>query len=189
MPDSPDQLAQAPADDPQAAPAPDGAAPDGSAAAPAEAAPAKRQAGSVAAPYWMTSGFEYGGFWIRFAAKFLDILVLLALFVVSVATIVLLLVYPIVLLGYFPFFWSRSATPGQRICGLRVVRAGDGSPISLSLAIGRFVVELTELLSMVILVGFFGFVLAAFDRKKRAWHDIAVGTVVVHAQLYELYED
>ena len=93
------------------------------------------------------------------------------------------------LIGYFPFFWTRGATPGQKICGLRVARASDGAPIAAATATIRFVVELVETVAIVIGVGIAAFCIAAFDRRKRAWHDIAVDTVVVHAQLYELYDE
>jgi uncharacterized RDD family membrane protein YckC len=151
--------------------------------------PAEQTVGTIPAPYWMAAGFEYGGFWIRLAAKWLDSLLLAAIAFVCAISLVGLLILPFVLLGYFPFFWTRGATPGQKICGLRVARASDGAPITAGMAAIRFVVELVETLAIMIGVCVAAFCIAAFDKRKRAWHDIAVGTIVIHAQLYELYDE
>jgi uncharacterized RDD family membrane protein YckC len=182
MSDSP----QVPADWPVEEPAP---SPDGADHALDAEPPAEETVGTIPAPYWMAAGFEYGGFWIRLAAKWLDSLLLAAISFVCAISLVGLLVLPFVLLGYFPFFWTRGATPGQKICGLRVARASDGAPITAATATIRFVVELVETVAIVIGVGIAAFCIAAFDRRKRAWHDIAVDTVVVHAQLYERYDE
>jgi uncharacterized RDD family membrane protein YckC len=74
-------------------------------------------------------------------------------------------------------WWALGATLGQLIVGVRVVRAKDLGDITLVMTIVRFVVFLLEL-------GIFpfvtvGFAWAAFETRKRAWHDIAARTVVI----------
>jgi uncharacterized RDD family membrane protein YckC len=44
---------------------------------------------------------------------------------------VVIIVFSLVSLAYFPYFWARSgATPGMKMMSLRVVRDLDGGPIS-----------------------------------------------------------
>ncbi len=145
------------------------------------------QLGTIPPPPGMAAGFQYGGFWVRQAARGLDFIALYFLTILCAITIVGILLIPFLWLGYFPFFWARGATPGQKLCGLRIVRANDGTPIDSGTAIVRWLVIIGELLLCVLLIGLLAFIWVAFDSKKRAWHDMAVGTVVVHAQLYELY--
>ena len=78
--------------------------------------------------------------------------------------------------GYFPWFWLRGGrTPGMRLFRLRVVRDRDGGPLSrreaLLRTIGLFFV------SPVVL--YLGFAWALVDRRRRTWHDLLAGTVVI----------
>ena len=141
-------------------------------------------AGAGIAPPTFGTAFEYGGFWIRSAAHSLDFAALYALTIVCAITIVGIFLLPFLWLGYFPFFWSRGQTPGQRICGLRLVRESDGMPIDAGVAIIRFLVVIAELIGTFVLIGVLGFIWPAFEARKRAWHDIAAGTLLIHAQLY-----
>jgi uncharacterized RDD family membrane protein YckC len=140
--------------------------------------------GAGIAPPTVQTGFEYGGFWIRGAANYLDFTALYFASILLAITIVGIFVLPFLWLGYFPFFWSRGQTPGQRICGLRLLRESDGMPIDAGTAIIRFLVVIGELILAVFLIGILAFIWPAFESRKRAWHDIAAGTVLVHAQLY-----
>jgi uncharacterized RDD family membrane protein YckC len=78
-------------------------------------------------------------------------------------------------LVYFPWFWTHGgATPGMRNQGLRVVRDDNGGPITTGQAILR-------------LIGFWvsgavlylGYIWILFDKRRRGWHDLIAGTVVV----------
>jgi len=83
--------------------------------------------------------------------------------------------------GYFPYFWWKGgATPGMKVLGLRVVRAIDGGPIDGSMAAIRALVFYAESFFAGWLIGLLGFVWAAFEPRKRAWHDMAANTVVIH---------
>lgn len=80
----------------------------------------------------------------------------------------------LIALAYTVYFMARhEATPGKLILGLRVVRA-DGSRLSVGRIVGRF---FAEMLSGVIF--FTGYVMAAFDERKRTLHDILCDTRVV----------
>jgi uncharacterized RDD family membrane protein YckC len=123
---------------------------------------------------------QFAGFWIRFAALFFDFLIMAAGSILLAITIVgLLLIIPWWIL-YMPYmWWKRGATFGQRALGLRVVRALDGGPIDGTTTFIRAIVFYAEdLLSP---IGLIGFIWAAFEPRKRAWHDMAAGTVVIHA--------
>jgi uncharacterized RDD family membrane protein YckC len=129
------------------------------------------------APAAYAVGPRFAGFWIRFAAYFIDGFVMLGLILVCLVIIFVgWVAMPFVLLGYMPWmWWKKGATLGQKAMGIRVVRAVDGGPISGGQAVLRY-------------IGFFvsgavfdlGFIWAAFEPRKRAWHDIIADTVVIH---------
>ena len=189
MADDQQQFGQAPAPQPWGPPpqGPAGYPPTGYPPAgypPAGYPPQFPAPGAGIAPPTLQTSFEYGGFWIRGAANYSDFSALYFATILLAITVVGLIVVPFLWLGYFPFFWSRGQTPGQRICGLRLVRERDGMPIDAGMAILRFVVVIGEVILSVFLIGILAFIWPAFESRKRAWHDIAAGTVLIHAQLY-----
>ena len=136
------------------------------------------QGGYAPPPYGLAP--TYAGFWIRFAAAFLDGLIVLVLMIGLIITIIGILAVPFVYFGYRPYlWWKQGATFGQSALGLRVVRAIDGGPVDGGTACVRALVWWFEALGGYILVGIIGFVWAAFEPRKRAWHDMAAGTVVI----------
>lgn len=89
----------------------------------------------------------------------------------------LLLVFAILIvsLGYFPFFWARGgATPGMKMFGLIVVRDRDGGPISGGQAILRLIGYWVSSV-----VFYLGYIWVFVDKRRRGWHDLIAGTVVV----------
>jgi uncharacterized RDD family membrane protein YckC len=136
----------------------------------------------------------YGGFWMRFLAKFIDWLIvgvpLTILFMVLIfprassggettpADMILQLVFQVVGYAatgvYSVFFVGRyGATPGKMACRLRVVRA-DGSAVTYGRATGRFFAEVLSGL-----VCYIGYIIAGFDQQKRALHDHICDTRVI----------
>ncbi len=78
-------------------------------------------------------------------------------------------------LGYFPWFWVHGgATPGMRIFNLRVVRDADGGPIGWGAAIMRLFGFWVSSLVL-----YLGFVWIFVDARRRGWHDLIAGTVMV----------
>lgn len=152
------------------------------------------------------TGMEYGGFWVRFVAKFVDGLVnwvigqganLLLAFAffgaflfqpkVSqqgvdagrlIAFQALAFIVGIAIgLSYYYFFVSRyQATPGKMALGLKIVRA-DGSRLTRGRIIGRYFAEMVS--SMVLGIGY---IMAAFDDEKRTLHDRICDTRVVRSR-------
>jgi uncharacterized RDD family membrane protein YckC len=91
------------------------------------------------------------------------------------AFVLVLLVAAFIALLYFPFFWARGGqTPGMRPFGLRVVRDRDGSRIGWGTALLR-------LLGMYVAsaVFYLGFIWIFIDKRRRGWHDLIAGTVVI----------
>jgi uncharacterized RDD family membrane protein YckC len=77
---------------------------------------------------------------------------------------------------YFVVFWSTTGqTPGMRVLGLRVTRAG-GTRLSL----GRSVVRVVGL-AIAIIPFFAGFLPVLVDRRRRGIHDMLADTVVLYA--------
>jgi uncharacterized RDD family membrane protein YckC len=76
---------------------------------------------------------------------------------------------------YFPFFWARSGqTPGMKLFGLYVVRDTDGGKISGGQAILRLFGYWVSAF-----VFYLGFIWILIDARRRGWHDLIAGTVVV----------
>ena len=92
------------------------------------------------------------------------------------ATVIFFVLILVLVFGYFPFFWARSGqTPGMRPFGLWVVRDADGGPLQARTAILR-------LIGMYVAstVFYLGFIWIFIDKRRRGWHDLIAGTVVVH---------
>ncbi len=136
---------------------------------------------------------DYASFWTRFAAKFLDgIIMQVVNFVLGMviglamaatakspegqaAMLVVIYVVSFLLdIAYKAFFIGAfGATPGKMAVKIKVVNP-DGSRVSYPKAIGR---ALAEYLSAVICL--IGYIMAAFDEEKRSLHDRICSTRVV----------
>lgn len=141
--------------------------------------------------------FSYGGFWIRFGAWLIDVMILSVIRFVLYLPILIkmfgalnespsiamigaqMLVNVIdfgVRSGYQTFFVGKyAATPGKMVCGLKIVMP-DGGRVSYARALARFFAKIISYLTM-----FIGFIMAAFDDEKRALHDRICETRVVRS--------
>jgi uncharacterized RDD family membrane protein YckC len=136
---------------------------------------------------------EYAGFWRRFGALFIDIIILSVISLVLGFVIVLVFavaaprsaVAPtlaaavILVIGilYYPVQETSEvqATLGKRALGIKVTDL-EGRRVSFGRALGR---NLLKILSGVLL--FVGYLMAAFTARKQALHDIIAGCLVVRA--------
>jgi uncharacterized RDD family membrane protein YckC len=137
-------------------------------------------------------GLTYAGFWIRFAAKFVDGLILgvpfMAVFFFigfnaaqsgstepDVLMLIVQLGFYVINMLYTIFFLGKyGATPGKMVCKIHVVTA-DGDKISYGRATGRFFAEILS--GMICNIGY---IIAAFDGQKRSLHDHICSTRVVY---------
>jgi uncharacterized RDD family membrane protein YckC len=92
-----------------------------------------------------------------------------------VATVLMILLILLLVLLYFPFFWARGGqTPGMAIFGLRVVDDRTGGRIGWGTAglrmLGMYVSSA---------VFYLGFIWILVDKRRRGFHDLIAGTVVV----------
>jgi uncharacterized RDD family membrane protein YckC len=137
----------------------------------------------------------YAGFWLRFAAIFLDGLILLPLSLVSfgftyadnlttdngvkIAIALASLVYSLFLFVaqwlYFALQESSAAqaTLGKRLLGLQVTDR-MGNRIGFGRASGRFFGKIVSALALYI-----GFMMAGWTERKQALHDMMADTLVV----------
>ena len=78
-------------------------------------------------------------------------------------------------IGYFTFFWSTTGqTPGDRMLSIEV-RRENGERLHAARAFARVLA-----LPLSVIPFGAGMVLILFDRRRRALHDLLVGTVVVY---------
>jgi len=144
----------------------------------------------------------YAGFWLRFVAWIIDMLILSAVGLIVLVPLVFTLFHgmsyegpmrwpmgwpmappffwywPLNLIGYWLYFAlfessTWQATPGKRVLGLFVTDM-QGRPISFARATGRF---FGKFLSWAILM--IGYIMAGFTAKKQALHDILADCLVL----------
>lgn len=125
------------------------------------------------------------GFWRRFAAVFVDGVILAVISFIleavlhSVGSILALLVG----LAYFSLLEGgpRGQTIGKSALGIRVISLADGAPIGYPRGairwIGRIVSEI---------VIFLGYLWMLWDRESQCWHDKFAGSIVVPVSAYPL---
>lgn len=95
---------------------------------------------------------------------------------ISSVGVVVMAFYTLFFIAYFTYFHGLTGrTPGKKLLGLQVVSA-DGAPISFGVAFLRSVGYLVSSLLFTLPVGY---IWAAFDKKKQAWHDKIANTVVI----------
>jgi uncharacterized RDD family membrane protein YckC len=148
--------------------------------------------------------YKFAGFWRRLVAFMIDSTIVIIIFFVLcvIATLafffgamsadnsallndlanpegfsaVILLImssFVVINIAYFTYFHGATGrTPGKMLLGLQVY-CTEGTPVSFGIAflraVGYFVSSIFYL----------GFIWAAFDQKKQAWHDKIAGTVVI----------
>lgn len=134
-------------------------------------------------------GIEFASPGARLVAYIVDVLIsgVLVIPLILVTGIALAIFFPIgLLIGavgsialflYFPYFWQRSGqTPGMKLMQIKVVRDADGGPIGWGPAILRLIGYFVSNA-----VFYIGFIWIFVDKRKRGWHDLIAGTVVVQA--------
>ncbi len=148
-----------------------------------------------------TGEFRWAGFWIRFAARFVDGIVMTFVIILVIFVPVLMwtsqgtsleqilaseerttflwiavqVIGGVIGLLYEAIMTGRwGATLGKMACGIKVVLP-DGRPISYALSFGRYFAKLLSSITIYI-----GFIMAAFDGQKRGLHDRICNTRVVY---------
>lgn len=126
---------------------------------------------------------KYAGFWIRYAAVFIDGLILIIPNIIinvvfnalSVPIFGIISSYAVLWLYYILMTKKYGSTLGKKAVGIRV-----RSDKSVELAWGQLILRETigKILSTVILS--IGYLMAGFTERKQALHDKIAGTVVIY---------
>lgn len=121
---------------------------------------------------------EYAGFWKRFVAYLIDVVLL------AIVGVIINFIFNENIAGFLTFLvgWgyfagmessARQATIGKSALGLAVTD-GDGNRISFLRATGRYFAKYLSALILLI-----GFIMAAFTARKQALHDMIASTLVL----------
>ena len=79
---------------------------------------------------------------------------------------------------YFPYFWTKDGqTLGMRPFHLRVVMDKDGGKVTMGPAILRLIGYWIDQI-----IFYLGFVWVLIDSRRRGWHDLIAGTVVIQEE-------
>jgi uncharacterized RDD family membrane protein YckC len=134
--------------------------------------------------------YRYAGFWVRFGALLIDVVIILI-----VTGIPLWFIYggsywtdEAIFKGVWDFLigtvlplvatvwlWHAfGATPGKMALRLKVLDARTGQTPSVPRSVGRYFAYFVSILPI-----FLGFVWVGIDKRKRGFHDLLAGTVVV----------
>lgn len=117
------------------------------------------------------------GFWVRFGASLIDLVV--AVVVIGVLSGVVShhlqpQVFFLLLAAYAAVMWkTKGTTIGGIVCGLRVIRL-DGAPVDWATAIVRALSAFVSILPLGL-----GFIWVVIDDEKQSWHDKIAGTTIV----------
>jgi uncharacterized RDD family membrane protein YckC len=146
--------------------------------------PPKTQAPQTLPPR-LQVGAQYAGFWVRFAAHLIDVIILWAvlgtlyiffsLAAGEAGSVVALSLYALISLFYEGYFLSRNwfATPGKKAMKLQVLDESH-QHISFGVAMGRSLLKFVSAITFGI-----GYLMVAFTDKKQGLHDFMVKTVVI----------
>ena len=135
---------------------------------------------------------DYAGFWQRFAAVFLDGIVISLVYVpiafvagllwgllnLGSATALMYIIYPLSFIGSAAYYvlmesGESGATYGKRWVKIKVLDV-EGNRVSKGRALARWVAHLLSYITLYI-----GFLIQPFTAKKQALHDMVAGTVLV----------
>ncbi len=124
------------------------------------------------------------GFWARFAASFLDgiLLGIPYAIVAAVSSVgVAYAVYLLLAIAYFTYFegGATGQTLGKKALNIRVIDLAGGGSIGMTRAFIRYIGRIVS--SIPLLLGYFWML---WDGEKQTWHDKMAGAIVVPTSSY-----
>lgn len=123
---------------------------------------------------------DYGGYWRRSFADFIDITLLSIVFTFGEAGWSLkMLIYLAYMIG---FKIARGATPGYMILGMKIVSINHQK-----VTVVQIVVRLISSFFSAFVIGL-GFIAIVYDKNRQSWHDKIAGTYVIRTEAYPLYK-
>ena len=151
---------------------------------PSQAPPGAGEPSPAVPAYGGKASGPRSGFWRRFAALFIDGLILSVpnvIFLVALDYAVANVLSLIVGIAYYTYFEGSASgqTLGKAALGIRVIDLKVGGSIGHPRALLRYI---SRLLSA--LVFFLGYFWMLWDPEKQTWHDKIAGSVVVPVDAY-----
>ena len=113
---------------------------------------------------------EFGGFWRRVVAAFIDSCILGVVAATGIGVIACFIYFPLC-----EAFWDGS-TIGKKAMGLKVVNY-NFETITIGQAFGRYFAKFLSTIAL-----YLGFIMVAFSSKKQGLHDKLASTYVVHVR-------
>jgi uncharacterized RDD family membrane protein YckC len=139
------------------------------------------------------SELEYVGFWLRLWASIIDTVLVLVIVAPVVSWIYgaeywisgeiiqgpadFLITWVLPAVAVVLFWIYRQATPGKMAIGARIVDATTGGKPTTGQLIGRYLAYYVSTLPLLI-----GFIWVGIDKRKRGFHDMLAGTVIVRGR-------
>jgi len=133
---------------------------------------------------------EYAGFWARFAASVVDGILMMCITIPILGAVYgmsylesggagfeplgLVINYVLPAVVVLLFWRAKGATPGKMLLGIKIVDAKTFAHPTMGRFVARYVGYFVSMI-----VFFLGYIWAAFDKRKQAWHDKIGGTVVI----------
>jgi uncharacterized RDD family membrane protein YckC len=111
---------------------------------------------------------KYVGFWARLIATIIDTILLIIPLLVPILDVIVAVVYT------FVFWINWQATPGKMAFKAKIVDAQTLGKPTTKQFIGRYFAYILSTIPLGL-----GFLWVAFDDKKRGWHDMLAGTLVI----------
>jgi uncharacterized RDD family membrane protein YckC len=136
-----------------------------------------------------TQNLEYVGFWPRFGATVIDVLLQLVITLpltyviygristpgkmfMGLGDFVINLVFPAAVV--ITLWVYMGATPGKLAMSARIVDADTGAPLTTTQSVIRYLGYVVSLIPFGV-----GYIWIGFDRRKQGWHDKMANSVVV----------
>jgi uncharacterized RDD family membrane protein YckC len=124
------------------------------------------------------------GFWLRFAAAFVDGIVLSLVtlpFRLSLAAGAYLFISTLIGIAYYTLLEGgpKGQTVGKMACGIRVYDLANGGPIGYGRGFIRYIGRIVSAIPL--LLGYFWMI---WDKEKQTFHDKFAGSVVVPTSSY-----
>ena len=134
---------------------------------------------------------DYCGFWRRFAANFLDGIILgIAYKLVNTVLLAIASLTGTAYLGFSDWmlsaiiFWTymiwfkgyKGATPGYNVFGIRIISI-NGTQVSIKQITVRIIASFFSAIPLGL-----GYIWIAVDANRQAWHDKIAGTYVINAE-------
>lgn len=136
--------------------------------------------------------FEYAGFWWRVLASIIDSILIMVVTIPLIIGVVgfdaymsqsrgifggpaqIFISWVLPMVAYILFWKFKQGTPGKLLLSIKIIDEKTHGPLSWGQCIGRY---FAYILSGLVI--FLGYLWVGWEPRKRGWHDMLAGTLVV----------